>query len=693
MDLIPPSPLAAADVIAAAAGLFAGDVVAARAATGALGRLTAGGDWRELAPMLDGGELAVRHHGGSVAGIFEEAFELALVRVAADHFLLLHYSAPHWRVIGVEGEARNVSPDDLKALTGEAGTDAVLLRLPHAGDMALASIGQLRPLLRAAWLEVGLSSFFINGGLLLLPLFALLVYDKVVGNGAFETLWALVIGLTVFLAMDAVMRVVRNWSVERIAAELSERSDERMWHRLLAQAELPGGVARMMAEYRNLASARDFVSAGYLMGLADLPFFVLYMVVIGIIAWPLLLLVMVLVLIYALAGAVLQMRTNRLGSEAEQAGTAKLALMGDTLEALDVLRTVPDAHLVLRRWRAAAAASADVESRRRLVVSHVATIATTFSAVTMVAVLTVGAYLIEARMLSVGGLIAASMLAGRAMGMVASLYSLLSKWNDFRRTASRVEASLAPVAQTSRVAKPEAAGRIDVLGVSRRYQGRPAALDNVSFSVVPGERIGLLGRPGSGKTTLLRQIAGLGEADSGQVLIDGVALCDIDRSDRNRWLAYKAQEPTLFAGTLDENLRVSGCSPDAARFTSALWVSGLDDELHSGRMSLGMAIAERGANLSGGQRQKVALARALAQPSRILLLDEPTLGLDSDGERQFAERLPGLLGDGVLIVCTHSVVLLSVVRRIIALDAGRIIADGPRDRILRVGPAKIQAAG
>jgi ATP-binding cassette subfamily B protein/ATP-binding cassette subfamily C protein LapB len=429
------------------------------------------------------------------------------------------------------------------------------------------------------------------------------------------------------------------------------------------------------------------------MGLADLPFFVLYMVVIGIIAWPLLILILVLVLAYALAGAVLQARINRLGKEAEQAGTAKLALMGDVLGALDVLRTVPAAHFVLRRWRAAAGNSAGVEARRRLLVSHAGTLAAALSGLTLVAVLTLGAYLIDSRMLTIGGLIAVSMLSSRAMAMVAGLFGLLAKWNEFRRTSARVEASLASVPDTARVDKPEAAGRIDVIGLTRQYAGRPVALDKVAFSLAPGERVGLLGRPGSGKSTLLRCMAGLGQPDAGQILIDGVALSDIAASDRARWLAYKAQDPVLFAATLDENLRVSGCRPESPRFTQALWASGLDDELRSGRMTLGMAIAERGANLSGGQRQKVALARVLAQQASILLLDEPTLGLDPDGERQFAERLPELLGDGVLVVSTHSVVLLSVVQRVIALDAGRIVADGSKERILRVGAGKIKAAG
>ncbi len=151
-----------------------------------------------------------------------------------------------------------------------------------------------------------------------------------------------------------------------------------------------------------------------------------------------------------------------------------------------------------------------------------------------------------------------------------------------------------------------------------------------------------------------------------------------------RWLAWKAQDPALFAGTLEDNLRVASRGGDARRFSQALWASGLDDELSSGRMTLGMQLDERGGNLSGGQRQKVALARAFAQPSRILLLDEPTLGLDPDSERLLAERLPRLLDpQDVLMMTTHSAIMMGMTPRIIALDSGRIVADGPRDKLVR----------
>jgi len=228
-------------------------------------------------------------------------------------------------------------------------------------------------------------------------------------------------------------------------------------------------------------------------------------------------------------------------------------------------------------------------------------------------------------------------------------------------------------------------GHISVIGLGKHYEGRPAALEAVSLSVAPGERVALLGRPGAGKTTLLRCLAGLCRADSGLILIDGLALDDIARFDRMRWMAYKPQDPEVFAGTLEDNLRIAG-SRDRNRFSEAIWASGLENEFKSGRMSLGMQLSERGGNLSGGQRQKVALARAFAQSSRILLLDEPTLGLDPESERMLAERLPKLLGDSsVLIMTTHSSIMLSTVQRVIALDGGRVVADGPREKLVTIG--------
>ena len=639
-------------------------------------------NWAAQARRLDRVGFSARHLAAPLRHVLELPGDLALVQLAGGAFLLLQRNALRWQIIGKDGEALADLPDP----AGDAFVEAVVLRTPLAKLKleGLASLAALWPALRAAWAEVGLASLFVNSGQLMLPLFSMLVYDKVVSNGVFETLWALVIGMMLYLATDAGMRLVRAWSTERIGDELTRRSDENLWHRLTAQVDTPaGGFARFLSNYRDLALSRDFVSSSYLLSLADIPFLALYLIVIGIVAWPLLIVALLLVALYATAGLLLQAQTNRLGREAEQRNTRKLSFIGEMLGALDVARTVPGAGALLRRWRELSDSSASIDGQRRLAMNHLNTLSAAMQTFSTVAMLAAGAYLIEARALSVGGLIASNLLAGRAMGMVASLFMVTGKWQDFQRAAARMESSLEAAVEKDCVPRPSTAGHIVVIDLGKRYPGRPPALEAVSFSVAPGERIALLGRPGAGKTTLLRSLAGLSRPDAGQILIDGLALDDIARLDRARWLAWKSQEPAIFAGSLEDNLRIAG--GDSKRLTQAIWTSGLEDELKSGRMTLGMQLDERGANLSGGQKQKVALARAFAQPCCILLLDEPTLGLDPDSERQLAQRLPQLLGDEtVLIMTTHSVIMLGLAKRVIAMDGGRLVADGPREKLVSI---------
>jgi len=455
--------------------------------------------------------------------------------------------------------------------------------------------------------------------------------------------------------------------------------------KLVAQVDLPpGGFPRFLSNYRDLTLSRDFVSSSYLLSIADIPFLVLYLGVIGIIAWPLMIAATALVLFYAGVGLLLQARQTRLSKEAEQKNTLKLSFMGEALGCLDVVRTTPGAGTFLRSWRELAGQSTSFDTKRRLAAQQTTMFSTIMQTGTSVVILTTGVYLIDAQLISIGKLIACNLLAGRAMALVASLFVVTGKWQDFARSAERMEKSLEVVEERESTPRPTVAGNISVIGIGKHYEGRPAALEAVSFSVASGERIALLGRPGAGKSTLLRCLAGLCRPDTGQILVDGLALDDISRFDRVKWMAYKAQEPAIFAGTLEDNLRISGCT-DSNRFNQAIWASGLENEFKSGRMSLGMRLEERGNNLSGGQRQKVALARVFAQPSRILLLDEPTLGLDPESERTLAERLPKLLdSSSVLIMTTHSPIMLQSVQRIIALDGGRVVADGPREKLVKI---------
>lgn len=552
---------------------------------------------------------------------------------------------------------------------------------------ALATLKSLWPALRGAWLEVGIASVFVNSGQLLLPLFSMLVYDKVVNNGVFETLWALTIGMLIYLATDIGMRLVRAWSTEHIAEKLTKSADASLWQKLVTQTDISGGFAKFLSNYRDLTASRDFVSSIYLLAIADLPFLVLYLLAVAIIAWPLLIVASLLVALYTALGYYFQHRSNKLAQASEKENTLKLSYMGEVLGSLDVVRTVPNADSFFSRWQTYSANAASIDGERRLASTHTNNLSAFMVTFSSIAILITGAYLIEARMLSVGGLIACNLLTARAMGLVSSLFMVLGKWQDFGRAAQRMDASLNPPESRLLTPRAEIAGNINVINLSKEYPERPICLDSISLKVMPGERIALLGKPGAGKTTLLRCLAGLNSASSGQILFDGLDIKDIAASDKAKWLAWKSQEPNLFAGTLEQNLLVAGVQVSDERFAKALWASGLIDEINSGRMTLGMTLAENGSNLSGGQRQKVALARVFAQPCRILLLDEPTLGLDPEGERMLAERLPQILSPtDVLMMTTHSSVMLGVVQRVIALDAGKMVADGAREKLVKINP-------
>lgn len=670
--------------VLSAVGLLCGsDRAAAERLRKALKWLVSSGNWSTAITRMDRFGLAARHFTGRLGDLLDIPGNLVLLRNPGTSYTLLYRKEQRWQYLAENG----LSMAEEVVITDGDTIEAVVMTIPATEQKAggFSSLAGLWPKLRAAWAEVGIASIFINTGQLLLPLFAMLVYDKIAQNGLFETLWALTVGMVIYLATDTGMRLVRNWTTERISVDLSQRSDETLWSKLVAQVDLPaGGFPRFISNYRDLTLSRDFVSSSYLLAITDIPFLLLYLAVIGIIAWQLMVVAMLLVVVYSGAGLVLQARQNARAKEAEQSNTRKLSFMGTTMACLDVVRTTPGSGAFLRRWRELAEETASCETRRRLAANRMGIFSSIMPTVTTVVILIVGVYLINAQALSTGKLIACNLLASRAMALVASLFAVMGKWRDFTRAASRMEESLEEVVERECTPRPSIVANISIIGLGKHYEGRPAALEGISLSIFTGDRIALLGRPGAGKSTLLRCMGGLCRPDSGQVLIDGLALDDIARYDRVRWLAYKAQDPAVFAGTVEENLLISGCT-DNNRFAEAIWASGLENEFKSGRMSLGMRLDEFGNNLSGGQRQKVALARAFAQPSRILLLDEPTLGLDPESERMLAERLPKLLDDAaVLVMTTHSAIVLETVQRVIALDGGRVVADGPREKLIKV---------
>lgn len=595
-----------------------------------------------------------------------------------------------------------VGPTDGTALVMEAapGPDArgwLLMpeSLPDSDGQNSTYWTWVFALLRGRLGGILVASMLVNMGLIVLPLFAMLVYDKVVYNGVFETLWALAIGVLAFVAMELLVRQLRARQVERLALVLDERVDRQLFSRLLQPTgrggSQPGMAARFLSLYRDLSGARDFFSANYLMALADLPFVVLIWVVIGVIAWPLLLVGVVWTAIYVWLGGRIKQRTLQLSQVATRTQMSKQAVLTDAMSSLDVLRTSHAGGKLFQRFMRLASAQALQNASLRNEGLRQAYLTQVVYTGNFVSLIVVGAYLVFDQTITTGALVAVSMLSGRTLSAISLALQTMGRWNELQQALNALTPYLKEKADArtsaTRRAPTEVQGRVALVQVAHRYGNGAAVLHEINLVVTPGERVGLLGRPGSGKSTLSRVLAGAMMPSAGEVRVDDMALLDYDAADRAQWLAFKPQEPTLVAGTVEDNILLGlpewlSHSERMVALKRGVYFSGLDQDLQRATLSLSQPVEEYGSNLSGGQRQKVALARALAQNARVVLLDEPTNGLDPESERLLVARL-GELKDVTLLLVTHSARMLALTHRVIVLEQGRLVADGETNALVK----------
>jgi len=571
-----------------------------------------------------------------------------------------------------------------------AGEALVLTTLTSGGGQRKHELAYLIPL-RAylpQYVEILLAGLAVNFIALLVPVFTMLVYDRIVGNRISETLWALALGMLLAAILDFTLRAIRAWYVEHIAGNSDILLDRALLRRLLHHdaAVLPP-VGAVLNKYKELTAARDFITSGYLLSAADLPFYLLFMLTVWIIGGWVVLVPIVTGILMVITHVVFAVPAKDYGSQARKSATTKVSLLAEILSEGELLKTSLLRVPVTRRWQDESEASATTGARGRFWTALAGVSSNFWMMLTTVGTLIAGVYQIEARALTTGGLIACTMLASRSMMSLSSVTVLVTRFKEMRRSGKELDDLLgdngdAPTAPQSVAPRP-LKGRITVRRLGYRFkEDGPLALDGLTINIEPGERVGLLGRPGSGKTTLLRCMAGVVRPSTGEVMVDGVTIRQHDAYSRARWLSYKPQDPILFEGTLEENILAGADFADRDAFGRALEVAGLHEYIRRGELNLGMMIEPRGVNLSGGQRQAVALARSLVTSPNIMLLDEPTNGLDVAGEKMIAARLREFSAGRTLVVATHSQIMLAMLDRLIVVDGGRIVADGPRDKVL-----------
>ena len=543
---------------------------------------------------------------------------------------------------------------------------------------------------RFVYRDVLSAALLINLFALAFPIFSMNVYDRVVPNHAVETLWALAIGVMLVQASDLAMRLLRSHFVDEASARIDVQISATLMERVLGMKleNRPQSVGSFAANLRGFEQVRDFIASSTVTALIDLPFALLFVFVI---AWISLWLVIPVVLVFSIilvAGYVLQHRLHELSQSTYQASAQRNATLVESLTGIETIKSQGAEGLIQARWERANQYLAKLNVRMRGLSSSAMYTTASLQQLVSVAIILIGVYLITDKSLTMGGLIASTMLAGRALAPAGQIVGLLMQYQGAVTAMESLNKIMGqPVERplgTHFVERREIKGEIEFRHVSFAYPGRQdSALDNISFKIKPGEKVALIGKVGSGKTTLQKLILGLYQPAQGAVLLDGIDMRQLDPADVRRNLGYVSQDVTLFYGTLRENIIFGMPHALDDAIVSAAEMAGISDMIHRHPQGFDMPVGERGELLSGGQRQGVGIARAVLHNAPILLLDEPTSAMDFSTEALVTQRMKEFSAGKTVVLVTHRTSMLSFVDRVIVVDQGKVMADGPREQILQ----------
>jgi ATP-binding cassette, subfamily C, bacterial LapB len=542
---------------------------------------------------------------------------------------------------------------------------------------------------RSVYTKVAVAAVMINIFALVTSLFTMTVYDRVLPNNATSSLIGLSIGLGIILLFDFILKILRAYFVDVAGADIDRDIGENMFTRLLSiRLDQPrgstGGLAQML---RELETLRDFFASATLVALVDVPFILVTLAVMAMIGGWLVLVPIMLIPVVVLVGVVTQPMMDRLAAQNMGQAMLKQSVLIETIGGLEMVKSASAGRLLTRRWDDAVENHASSSMSQRLISNVSVTVAASGQQIAYAGVVIAGVGMIASQSLTMGGLIACSILSGRAVAPLAQIATLLSRLTMTRTAYRQLDKFMETPSEgqgADSLALDTVTGQIEFRAVHFTYPGATeAALNGVSFQIKPGEKVAILGRVGSGKSTVARVILGLYPPESGLVLVDGTEVRQLNADRLRRHIGSVLQDTVLLSGTVRDNIVLDRAHVDDEELLRVARLSGTHDFM--GRLANGyeLRLADRGDSLSGGQRQSIAVARALAGKPSILLLDEPTSAMDTQTEMALIDRLQNEMADRTALIITHRLPLLKLVSRIIVMDQGKVIADGPRDAVLK----------
>lgn len=538
--------------------------------------------------------------------------------------------------------------------------------------------------------EVIVASFFINIFAIGSSLFVMNVYDRVVPNAAMDTLTVLSIGILIVFCFDFLMKMLRGYFID-IASKKSDVIlssnifEQMMGIRMESRPESVGSFVNNMQQFD---SFRDFFTSATISALIDLPFILFFIVVIYGLGGYVAIVPIVTVPLVLLTGIFIRQPLDKAVRESYRYAGQKHAMLIESLGSVETIKSLSAEGVLQRKWEHAVGMAAKIGAKVRGLSLTAINFSVFMQQVASVIVVILGVNRIADGDMTMGALIACTILTGRALAPLSQIAALITRYEQSMTALRSLDNVMKMPTDRLRgrtpLHRPVLKGNIHFKDVTFKYprQAIPA-ISNVTFHITAGEKVGIIGRIGSGKTTIEKLILGLYQVSEGSVLIDGTEISQLDPASVRRNIGYVPQDIVLFYGTVKENIIFGAPYADDGSILRAAKISGVLDFVSKHPQGFDMPVGERGERLSGGQRQAIAVARALILDPPILILDEPTNMMDNRTEEIFKGHLTEYTQNKTLVIVTHKGSLLSLVDRLILMDRGKIIADGPRDLVLK----------
>jgi ATP-binding cassette, subfamily C, bacterial LapB len=548
--------------------------------------------------------------------------------------------------------------------------------------------------------QVLLASTMIHCFTLVIPLLMGIFYDRILPNLADSSLRVLATGAVIVLVFDYLLKNVRSSMVEKAALKVEREAEPHLLGEVLkvVHSALPVSVGHLTHAVQEFSRIKTLFTSQLVLGALDFFFLFFFLFVIFLNSGLLVIVPLVISVLVLLVSLAYGLFVDRTVATQTQLQSRRSAFLNEVFQGMESIKVANAASAFVSRWGHEVEKSGEMGARYRLAQSRCSMTTSLLSQLNSVGLLVVAFALIGSGSMSSGGLLTTMVLSGRCVAVCASMANLLTSYLFARRSYKDLYAILhleKEPCEARHLLVQNVRGDLAFDAVSFRYHPEaPYVLENISFSIRAGERVGIIGPMGGGKTTLLKLVAGLAKPSEGVLLLDDYNMAHLNIEKVREHIGVVPQSPVLFHGTLEFNLLMGARCVTQEALQHALEISGIGSFVSKHPLGLKMHIAEGGKNLSRGQRQSVAIARALVGAPPILLLDEPTSSMDSAQEKVFVERMRTEMQGKTMLVVTHRPNILQIVDRILVIDQGRLAADGPRDAILaKLGQASCVQGG